>query len=136
MSIFNSKKKEISKPLTAKKTKKLAVVPEKSVKAVRIGSAMPHFDISGIILRPKITEKVTLLSDNGENKVVMFEVSRKANKQNVSLAIQSLYKVVPVKIAVLRVPPKKSFVRGRPSYGITRYKAYVYLKKGDNIEIV
>jgi ribosomal protein L23 len=132
MSILNLKKKETGLAKTSKTAKKLSVVPGKSKKI----PAVTNFDASGIIIRPRITEKVALLSDNGKQKVFMFEVSAKANKRNVSLAVQSLYKVVPVKVAVLRVPPKKSFVRGRVAYGVTTRKAYVYLKEGDKIEVV
>jgi ribosomal protein L23 len=137
MAILNLKKKktETVAAEAPKKTRKLSVVSEKTVK-VRSVVGAPVGDFSGIIICPRITEKVTVLSDKGPGKVFMFEVSRKANKHNVSLAIQSLYKVKPVKVAILRVPPKKSLVRGRIAYGTTGRKAYVYFKKGDKIEIV
>jgi ribosomal protein L23 len=37
-------------------------------------------------------------------------------------------------VAILKVPAKRSFVRGRITKGKTGRKAYVYLKKGDKIE--
>ena len=132
MGILNLKKNKAVAVEAPKKTRKLAVKETKSPAV--IGSAMPVVDVSGIIVRPRVTEKATMLSEKGR-AVVVFEVTRKANKRNVALAVQTLYKVVPVKVAVLRVPPKKSFVRGRISHGVTTRKAYVYLKEGDKIEV-
>lgn len=134
MSILNPKKKKVvaAKPALAAKTKKLVVAGT----AGKTGVTTSRADVHGIIIRPRVTEKVALISESGKNSVVMFEVSSKANKSSVSEAIKALYKVVPVKVAVLKVPPKKSFVRGRVSYGATKYKAYVYLKSGDKIEVI
>ncbi len=86
-----------------------------------------------VIIRPKLTEKISFLE--AKQPVYLFEVSRGATKRSVAAAIAALYKVTPVKIAIVRIPPKKSFSRGLVSYGATRRKAYVYLSKGEKIEI-
>jgi len=129
MAILNLKKKVTQDD--AKKVKKLAVVAVKSASAVRAVSGI--FD-SRTIIRPRVTEKATMLSEGGRT-VAVFEVAKGANKRSVSVAIQTLYKVTPVKVAVLRVPPKKSFVRGHVTHGVTAYKAYVYLRPGEKIEL-
>ena len=132
MAILNLKKnKAVAKKEV--KTKKLAVVAEK-VPAV-VSGKVPHVISGNIIIRPRVTEKAAVLSEKQGRQVCVFEVSARADSKTVAAAIKALYKVVPVKIAVLRIPPKKSFVKGRVSYGKTGYKAYVYLKKGDSIEI-
>ena len=101
---------------------------------VTSGHAVPSADLSSIIIRPRVTEKVSILSSE-ERSVYSFDVSRKANKRTVAEAIKRLYKVTAEKVAVLRVPAKKSVVRGRETLGHTGHKAYVYLKKGEKIEI-
>lgn len=133
MAILNLRKKESGATKALAKTKKLAVV-EASSKPVVLGVSERAFD-SSVIVCPRVTEKATILSESGRT-VVVFEVSRKANKQNVFEAVKGLYKVTPEKIAVLRVPPKRKFVRGHMTKGVTGYKAYVYLKKGEKIEVV
>ncbi|MSU55213.1 MAG: 50S ribosomal protein L23 [Candidatus Taylorbacteria bacterium] len=139
MAILNLKKNKVASEKVAKKTvkavkaTKVSVVKPKTNMAVGLG--LSHVDASSIIVRPRITEKPAILSEKQGRMVCVFEVTKKANARNVSLAVQVLYKVVPVKVAVLRVPPKKSFVRGHISYGKTAYKAYVYLQAGDKIEL-
>ena len=132
MGILNLRKKEAVAVKTSPKTKKLAVVDASNKPAV-LGVSERAFN-SGVIVRPRVTEKATILSDKGGRRVVVFEVSREANKRNIAEAIKVLYKVTPEKIAVLRVPPKRKFVRGHMTKGVTGYKAYVYLKKGEKIE--
>lgn len=129
MSILNLKKKTPVKKETSK-SKKVAVLP--AVPAVKTSAFSGVFD-PRIIVKPRVTEKATMLSEGGRT-VAVFEVSDRANKKNVAVAIQALYKVKPVKVAILRVPPKKSFIKGHIAYGKTRRKAYVYLKEGDKIE--
>jgi ribosomal protein L23 len=49
-------------------------------------------------------------------------------------AIKAYYKVVPIKINVVRNPTKKVFIRGKKGIKAGVKKAYVYLKKGDKLE--
>ena len=137
MAIFNLKKNTEAKvetkvKSTKKKVAKTAVVSTQASAITKSSSTLRN--VAGVILRPKMTEKATILSEQGRG-VYLFEVVKGSTKRTVSDAIQMLYKVTPTKVAVLRVPPKKSFVRGHVSYGVTKYKAYVYLKPGDKIEI-
>jgi large subunit ribosomal protein L23 len=73
------------------------------------------------------------LSQSG---VYTFEVGREANKQSISKAVKALYKVIPVKIAVLNSPAKNVFVKGRRGKVSGFRKAMVTLKKGDKIDFV
>lgn len=90
---------------------------------------------STIILSPRITEKGAYL---GEGGVYVFNVAQGANKQEVARAIREIFKVVPRKVRVAQVPAKKVLTRGTNRTGTKAggKKAYVYLKKGDVIEIV
>ena len=91
--------------------------------------------ILNIILAPRITEKGAYISQHG---VYVFNVATSANKFEISAAIQALYKVTPRKIAVVTVPKKVVQTRGTNRTGQTAggKKAYVYLKKGETIELI
>jgi large subunit ribosomal protein L23 len=90
-------------------------------------------DIHTILIRPHITEKATITSEAG---VYVFEIAKDATKTDVSRAIKSLYKVTPVQVRTVTTPAKRLFVRGKRGASAGNKKAYVYLKKGDTIEIM
>ena len=92
-----------------------------------------------IIISPRITEKGAYLSEHG---AYLFNVARDANKKEIADAVRTLYKVTPRKVTVVTVHGKLVMTRGgrggRSRAGRTAEgkKAYVYLKKGETIEIV
>lgn len=87
-----------------------------------------------ILTSPRITEKGAYLAASG---VYVFNVSRDANKAEIAEAIRGIFKVTPRKVTVVTVPRKTVRTRNTNQPGKTRggKKAYVYLKKGDTIEI-
>jgi large subunit ribosomal protein L23 len=88
-----------------------------------------------ILLSPRITEKGAYVSANG---AYVFNVAPRANKKEIADAVASLYKVTPRKVAVVAVPRKAVKTRGTNRTGKTvgGKKAYVYLKKGETIELM
>ncbi len=90
--------------------------------------------LSNIILRPRITEKASAKAMADEAYV--FEVARNATKKDIKRAIKHFYKVSPLKISVTPIPTKSVYVRGKYGRSGGGKKAYVYLKKGDKIEMV
>ena len=91
---------------------------------------------SSIILNARITEKAALLS---EQNVYTFNVARNATKSEIIKAIKAMYKVTPVAVRTVNMSEKKVMPRGRRGkVGTTAggRKAYVYLKKGDKIEVL
>jgi len=91
------------------------------------------FNPFGIIKYPLVTEKATALEK--ENKY-MFMVDKKARKTQIKMAVEQLYKVSVVSVAVIRMPGKKRKYRlaqegYRPSYK----KAIVTLKEGEKIAV-
>lgn len=90
-------------------------------------------DTAGAIIRPHITEKSGILSQSG---VYTFEITRDTTKAGVIKAIKTLYKVTPVKVAIINLPRKKVFVKGRRGIVPGVRKAMVTLKKGDKIDFV
>ncbi|MEN9524216.1 MAG: ribosomal subunit protein large subunit ribosomal protein [Candidatus Parcubacteria bacterium] len=124
-----------SKPVQATKTPKITK-PIKAVAAspmAMTSTSSNGFSSAGVIMRPRITEKSGVLSQMG---TYTFEVTKNANKNSISNAIKSLYKVVPVKVAILNNPARRVFVRGRKGVVPGVRKALVTLKKGDKIEFV
>ncbi len=115
------KKKDNTRESTAKESR---VVSEK----VRV------FDT---IIRPSITEKSSVLSESG---VYTFYVRANSTKEMVKDAIEVIYKVVPKKVRISNVSgkPRRIRIRGRErEFGTQKRekKAYVYLKKGDKIQL-
>ncbi len=111
-------------------TKAVALPTMKQVKAIPSGI---YSSVAGIIIRPHITEKTGLLSQTG---VYTFQVDRDANKQTIAKAVKELYKVTPVKIAIVKVPMKNIFVRGKKGSIPGMKKAMVTVKKGEKIDFV
>lgn len=118
----------------AKKTERSPREEKTAKTAAQTKTAIPLEGFSAVLLGTRVTEKAAALSE--KNNVYTFNVSSDANKNNVSDAIEKLYKVRPMKVRIVNIPSKQVFVRGK--WGIKRggQKAYVYLKKDDKIEIV
>lgn len=89
---------------------------------------------SNVLLRPRITEKAALSADRAG--VYVFEVMDKATKKSIAASVKATYKVTPVKVRVAKIAPKAVFVRGKRGVKKGGKKAYVYLKKGDKIELL
>lgn len=86
-----------------------------------------------IIIRPRITEKAGDMSE--KLNVFTFEVGKNATKGSIAKAVKALYKVTPLKVRTVSLPRKKVLVRGRYGMQPAIKKAFVYLKKGDKIEM-
>ncbi len=85
-----------------------------------------------VIKAPVITEKAGNINQNGK---YVFEVDVKANKTEIKLAIEKIFKVNVIEVRTLNVKPKKRRV-GRYS-GLTnrKKKAIVTLKEGQTIDL-
>ena len=87
-----------------------------------------------ILLSPRITEKGALLA---EASCYIFNVSSRANKGEIAAAIKETFKVTPRKVTIVNTARKQKITRGTNRKGATASvkKAYVYLKKGETIEL-
>lgn len=129
----NVDRKTSSKSSTAKVgTKKAEKVVASKVVVPKLQSAIDSTSAS-VILRPRITEKSGVMSQSG---VYTFEISKNSNKNMVKKAVFTLYKVHPVKIAIVNTPTKAVFVRGRRGSVAGIKKAIVTVKKGEKIDFV
>jgi len=92
-------------------------------------------NVAAVIIKPRITEKSALLIDKN---VYTFEIKKGASKYDVRDAIKALYNVTPVSVRIVNKQPRHfmSRTRGRDMMVNGLRKAYVYLKKGDRIDLV
>lgn len=110
-----------------------AAAPKQAPAAVPAIPAGAQSAVSEAVLRPHITEKSGLLSQTG---VYTFQVAKGATKGTVAKAVKALYKVTPVKVAIVNLPRKSVFVKGRYGSVAGVRKALVTVKKGDKIDFV
>lgn len=89
---------------------------------------------NSVLMGPRITEKAAILAD--KNNVYTFEVVKNATKKSIIASVRESYKVTPERVRIVNIPPRKVFVRGRAGTKSGVKKAYVYLKKGDKIELM
>ena len=87
-----------------------------------------------MLLRPRVTEKAALQANS--KGVYVFEVTKNATKKSIIASIKDLYKVTPIRVHLLAIPTKAVFRRGKSGMTGGGKKAYVYLKKGDKIEVI
>ena len=94
-----------------------------------------YVDVFAVLHRPRITEKATFATDRD---VYVFEIAPNANKKDVARAVKEIYNVTPIKVNIAAIPYKRidSFVRKRRGTKGGGKKAYVYLRKGDRIELI
>lgn len=89
-----------------------------------------------ILTAPRITEKAT---DLVAKNVYTFDVASSATKSEIIKAVKAAYKVTPLSVRTITIPTKVTMPRGRrgkPGTKAGGKKAYVYLKKGDKIEVL
>jgi len=133
MAIFGKSKKAVTKVEKTKKTSS-EKSSDKSKKVIAVAPVTNVANtVASAIIRPRITEKSGILSQGG---VYTFEIVRGANKASVAQAINSLYKVKPVRVSIINLPAKSVFVRGKWGTVAGVRKAVVTLKEGDKIDFI
>jgi len=141
MSLFSKKAKKESKADAEKQAeapKQVAkkVVKPKAKRKAASGDGAQLTKTPGRILKsPRITEKAAYMTVQG---AYVFEVAQDATKRDVIAAVHALYKVTPRKVNMVRKKPRAYVARFRNRRGmkVGMKKAYVFLKKGDKIDIV
>ena len=84
------------------------------------------------IVRPVITEKSMLVSENGK---VTFMVPLSASKDDIKAAVEAVFNVKVEKVNTIRQFGKTKFFRGRKGSRSDYKKALVTLAKGQNIDV-
>ncbi len=85
-----------------------------------------------ILIEPVLSEKTNILREEGK---YVFRVDQRATKPQIMEAVRVMFKVHPVKCAVINVTPKPKRSRGKPGYTAAWKKAIVKLQKGETIGI-
>ena len=121
-----------------KKKDEGSVEKKKTSMPVKVRSKALPVDVSRIeqmpvLKSPRITEKVSQLM---ELNVYTFNVFSSATKDEVRRAVFARYNVMPVHVNMAKVVSKRRFTRGKIGRTARGKKAFVYLKKGDKIEIM
>ncbi len=89
-------------------------------------------DCYSVIKHLLITEKGTVL---GAQNKYLFSVDRKANKVDIKMAVQEIYKVKVTAVNTMNVSGKKKRVRFKEGKTASWKKAIVTLAPGQSIEI-
>ena len=88
-----------------------------------------------ILQNPLVTEKAAYMT---MQHAYVFEVAMDATKRDVVAAVRALYNVTPVKVNVVVKQPRAYVARFRNRRGTKKgvKKAYVFLKKGEKLDIM
>ena len=85
-----------------------------------------------VLVRPRISEKAARIQ--ADHNQYVFEVATDATKQDVKLAVETLFKVKVEGVQVLNLKGKTKGFRGRTGKRNDWRKAYVTLAEGQSIE--
>ena len=88
-----------------------------------------HYDV---IRKPIITEKATMVSENG---AVVFEVAMDSNKPEIKQAVEALFGVKVKAVNTTLTKGKTKRFRGQPGKRRDVKKAYVTLEEGNTIDV-
>lgn len=86
-----------------------------------------------VLLKPRVTEKAVLQQE--KKNVYAFNVEKDATKKSIIASVKAAYKVMPLSVRMVSIPAKRKFFRGAWGTKGGGKKAYVYLKKGDKIDV-
>ena len=91
-------------------------------------------DLSHVLKSPRITEKATMHAEQG---VYVFDVAENATKRSIMQAVLAHYKVMPrmVRVVTIQSKMKRNMRTGKSGMQHGGKKAYVYLKKGEQITL-
>src|ERR1700686_428988 len=84
-----------------------------------------------IIRAPLITEKATMLSEDGQ---FVFRVATDANKREIKAAVEGLFGVTVLAVNTLVQKGKTKRFKGRPGQRANVKKAFVTLAAGQSID--
>ncbi len=86
-----------------------------------------------VLVGPLVTEKTTLLSENGQ---IAFRVRLDATKAEIRKAVENLFDVKVTAVNTLRVKGKTKLFRGRRGRRSDYKKAIVTLAEGQNVDFL
>ncbi|MEN9338644.1 MAG: ribosomal subunit protein large subunit ribosomal protein [Candidatus Parcubacteria bacterium] len=105
---------------------------KKEIKEIKETKTKEEKIVSSLIISPRLTEKASNLSSQN---VYTFNIKTEATKITLAKEIEKIYKVKPIKITIVNQPRTAVFSRGKLGYKSAFKKAFVFLKKGDKINL-
>jgi len=90
-------------------------------------------DIRKVLVGPLLTEKSTIAKE--KNNVISLVVSKSANKQEVKMAVEEIFKVSVGSVRTINVAGKLKRSGKKLGKRSNWKKAFVTLKEGESIEI-
>lgn len=137
MALFKKTEEAASKVTGATEVKRRAKAPvvKKKVKASEDKGAQLTKTPVRILKAPRITEKAALMT---VGNAYVLEVAQDATKNDVAKTVHVLYGVKPRKVNMVRKQPRAYVARMRNRKGTKAgmKKAYVFLHKGDKIDLM
>jgi large subunit ribosomal protein L23 len=112
----------------AKKKEKIKEEKKEARLNDKVGQVLKY---DGILLKPRVTEKASLLQ---AQNVYAFEIADGSGKKEIAKAVKEAYKVTPIRINIVKNPAKSIFMKGKKGMVGGVKKAYVFLKQGDKIQ--
>lgn len=136
MSLLNLRRfrKNAQKPEIQSALKSIPVVsaPKKIAVKESVSPKSVAQKTKGGILVPRISEKATALRSA---HCYVFNVPQMVNKRAVAQAVFAEYKKKPIAVRIVNFPKKHIIARGKRGTTGGGKKAYVFLKKGETIEV-
>ena len=125
-------KKPAASSAAPKKTRQTSSKAAAEKKAPAKKKVVASGDAYRVLMRPIVTEKSAKLASEG---VYTFQVAPGVGKVHVRQAVKALYGAQPVRVNILNQKGKR--VRFGKTRGQRNHwrKAYVYLKKGQHIDV-
>jgi large subunit ribosomal protein L23 len=132
--IASATNKDVVSPKKEKKEEKPVVEKKAKKPSSDAGARMIKPPVQ-ILKAPRITEKAVYMT---MNHAYVFEVAQDATKRDIIAAVKALYGVTPRKVNIVRNQPRAFVARFRNRRGVKSglKKAYVFLKKGEKIDLV
>lgn len=93
-----------------------------------------QLNVYDIIKSPIITEKA--MREKEEHDQYCFEVDRRANKNDVQRAVESIYGVDVVAVQIMNIKGKLKRVRYKIGRTAAKKKAIVRIKSGQKIDFI
>lgn len=112
----------------------MALFTSNSKKGIKTSPKALDGRLAHVLTAPWFSEKALIGSENG---VYVFRVPADATKPEIKAAVEKFYGVTPRQVHIVNLPAKTKSLRTRRGIGTRarRHKAYVYLKKGDSIQL-
>lgn len=105
---------------------------ETEAKGAKKGASISRERMYQVLLAPVITEKATLISEQGQ---YVFRVLQDATKPEIKAAVEGLFGVEVRAVNTLVVKGKAKRFRGRPGQRSDWKKAMVRLAEGQTIDL-